>query len=195
LAGSPKKRARREAAAQAAAQAQAQAEGAPLPSAAAPVAMKANVDAGIVRRVSQPMTDELFAEVCERVANGSSTLKISKEEGMPARSTMECWIDETEERREAYEKARKRRGDYRFEMIDAIVAKISEGTLEANAGRVMIEAIKWQAAKENPRAYGDKIEHVGKDGAALFPELIITYGSTTVVNHITPPENPESEAR
>jgi hypothetical protein len=139
------------------------------------------------------MNDELFAEILDRVANGSSLLKLSKEEGMPSRGAMQRWIKNAEDRSALYEQARKDRGDYRFEMIDAIVAKISGDTLEANAGRVMIDALKWQAARENPKLYGDKIEHTGKDGAPLFPELVITYGSSTVVDHIVSQDGPASE--
>jgi hypothetical protein len=186
VAGSPKKRARREAAARAAAEAQTPAYGT---TPAAPVSVP-EAKTGTTMR---PMNDELFAEICDAVANGSSLLKISKQDGMPSRPTMERWIKQTEQRQQIYDDARKSRGDFRFEMIDAIVAKISKGELEANAGRVMIDAIRWQAARENPKLYGDKIEHTGKDGAPLFPELVITYGSSTVVNHITASENPASE--
>jgi hypothetical protein len=43
-----------------------------------------------------------------------------------------------------------------------------------------VEARKWVLAKALPKIYGDKIEHTGKDGAPLFPELVITYGTTIV---------------
>jgi hypothetical protein len=162
MAGSPKKRAKREAAARASAEAAGIADGtvngsetAPQ-SAFVPTVMEAEP---VVRRVSPPMTEELFVTICERVANGSSLLKISKEEGMPSRDRMERWIDANEERRKAYEWSRQARAEHRVEMIDGIVAKLNAGTIDPNAARVMIEAIRWQAAKEKPRRFGDKIQH------------------------------------
>jgi hypothetical protein len=98
------------------------------------------------------MTEELFVTICERVANGSSLLKLSKEEGMPSRDQMEYWIDVAEERRETYERARQTRAEYRVEMIDGIVAKLNNGTLDPNAARVMIDAIKWRRYRTASRA-------------------------------------------
>jgi hypothetical protein len=107
------------------------------------------------------MTDELFDEILDRIANGSSLLRLEKEGGFPARSTMWKFINGTEDRRAAYEQARQDRADYRVEMMDGIVGQIHAGKIEPNAGRVMIDALKWQASKEKPKSYGDKLEHVG----------------------------------
>ncbi len=40
-----------------------------------------------------------------------------------------------------------------------MVEEIRDGTLDANAGRVIIWAHQWRAAKMRPRRYGDKIDH------------------------------------
>ena len=40
-----------------------------------------------------------------------------------------------------------------------MVDEIRNGTLDANAGRVIIWAHQWRAAKMRPRRYGDKIDH------------------------------------
>jgi hypothetical protein len=108
------------------------------------------------------MTDALFQEICERVAGGSSLLKIEKEPGMPPRSTIWRFITANQERRALYEQARQDRADYRSERIDVIVNSVLAGKTEPNAGRVAILAEQWQAAKENPR-YGESkmIEHTG----------------------------------
>lgn len=107
------------------------------------------------QEITPAMNDELFEVILDRIANGSSLLRLEKEDGFPARSTMWKWISATEDRRAAYEAARQDRADYRFELIDGIIAKVNAGTMEPNAGRVMIDAIRWQASKEKPAAYGD----------------------------------------
>jgi hypothetical protein len=88
VAGSPKKRARREAAARAAAE---QSIGS---APAAPISLPEAKTGEIM----QPMNEELFAEILDRVADGSSLLKLSKEEGMPSRGVMQRWIKNTEHR-------------------------------------------------------------------------------------------------
>jgi hypothetical protein len=123
------------------------------------------------------MTEELFVELCDRVAGGSSLLKLEKEPGFPSRSAMRRYIAADEERSRLYEQARQDRADYRVEMMDAIVGSVSTGKIDPASARVMIDTIKWQASKEKPKSYGDKVELHGKDGAALFPELVVTYGA------------------
>jgi hypothetical protein len=126
--------------------------GAKAPKQAKRVAKPREPKAEIIR----PMSDELFEEICERIANGSSLLRLEKEDGFPSRTTMWKWIAATEERRAAYDQAREDRADYRVDLIDGIVAKLNNGTIEPNAGRVMIDAIKWQASKENRAVYGEQ---------------------------------------
>ena len=40
-----------------------------------------------------------------------------------------------------------------------MVEEIRNGTLDAKAGRVIIWAHQWRAAKMRPKRYGDKIDH------------------------------------
>ena len=63
--------------------------------------------------------------VCERIANGESLLKISREPAMPSRSTMHRWCRDKPEFREEYQIAVQLRADGLLEeTIDIIV----EGT-------------------------------------------------------------------
>jgi hypothetical protein len=101
------------------------------------------------------MNDELFDELCDRIANGSSLLRLEKEDGFPARSTMWKFITSTQERRAAYEQAREDRSDYHDDLIGGIVAKLNAGKIDPASAKVMIDAIKWQASKENKKVYGD----------------------------------------
>ena len=60
-----------------------------------------------------------------------------------------------------YARAREARADLRSERIDGYVADMIAGKLAPDAARVAIQAEQWQAGKEQPRRYGDKIAHVG----------------------------------
>jgi hypothetical protein len=102
------------------------------------------------------MNDKLFNEMLDRIANGSSLLRLEKEDGFPARSTMWRFISATEERRAAYEQARQDRADYRVEMMDGIIGQIHSGKMEPNTGRGILELMRWQASKENNRKFGEQ---------------------------------------
>ena len=60
-----------------------------------------------------------------------------------------------------YARAREARADLRSERIDGYVTDMIAGKLAPDAARVAIQAEQWQAGKEQPRRYGDKIAHVG----------------------------------
>ena len=66
-----------------------------------------------------------------------------------------------EELSDQYARARERRADARAERIDEITDEVKLGTLGANEARVIIDAEKWQAGKENSKRYGDKLDLSG----------------------------------
>lgn len=115
---------------------------------------------------------------CRLIASGMSAKKACQVKGMVAESTVFAWLYEDEAFSEQYARARERRADARAERIDAICDEVRSGELKADAARVIIDAEKWQAGKENAKRYGDKMtnEIVGKDGAALIPVINVTVG-------------------
>lgn len=101
--------------------------------------------------------------ICDEVANGSNLNKIAKEDWSPARSEIYRWLRENEEFSDNYARAREDRADYRADRVDEICEKVEKGDLDPQSARVIIDALKWQAGKEKPKAYGDKVQHVGGD--------------------------------
>lgn len=110
------------------------------------------------------MNPELMAEICARVAAGSNLRRISMEPGMPALSTVFDWFSRDQTFSENYARARMSRADARADQIDEIADGVLKGKIGANEARVVIDALKWQAGKEQPKRYGDRIdvEHAGK---------------------------------
>ena len=78
---------------------------------------------------------------------------------MPAQSDVYKWLIETPKFSEMYARARETRADSRADRIDEIVGMVVSGELDPNAARVAIDAEKWLAGKEQPKRYGDKIDH------------------------------------
>jgi hypothetical protein len=194
VAGSPKKRAKREGAAKVA-------------------ELKASGDAKIVDdlpvirkerdakgRAVTIYNDKIATRIYEDLAGGMTLQAVCRQPGMPAARTVLDWaMDENHPFAPLYERARLL--GYQV-MADSIldIADDSRGDFvektghngettrvadseNVNRSRLRVEARKWILAKALPKIYGDKIEHTGKDGAPLFPELVITYSAAI----ITPP--------
>lgn len=112
-------------------------------------------------------TPELADVICQRVVMKSLNA-VCKAEDMPAASTVYAWLIEHKEFSDKYGRAREARAYRRAEGVDALMAKVRKGVIEPNAGRLLFDGIKWQAGKENSRAFGDRVTHAG-DAAAPIP--------------------------
>jgi hypothetical protein len=100
---------------------------------------------------------ELADEICTRVGLRESMSQICSLPGMPTERTILAWRLRHDDFAEKLERARQHRALARADKIDDYVAQLAAGKLDPNAARVMIDAEKWQASKELPKRYGDKI--------------------------------------
>ncbi|MEG0182009.1 MAG: hypothetical protein RR704_00935 [Stenotrophomonas sp.] len=99
------------------------------------------------------------------IAQGDSVAKAAEADGMPDARTIFRWLatedaDGTlgfEAFRQQYVRAREIRADARFERLDEIMAMVEDKKLDPAAARVMMDAIKWQAGKENAKRYGEAV--------------------------------------
>ena len=115
-------------------------------------------------------------QICEAIALGSNLNRLSEDEVFPSRPTMYSWFREFPSFLNNYTRAREARADSRSDRIDEICKKIEEGKLEPNAGRVIIDAEKWQAGKEKPSRYGEKtqLSNAAGDGDPTFNHITRT---------------------
>jgi hypothetical protein len=122
-------------------------------------------------------TPALVEKICLRVALGENLNVICADESMPSQPTVYAWLDKHEEFLKKYETARTKRADARSDRIDGISRKVEDGKIEPNAAAVILKAEMWQAGRENPKKYGDKVnvEATGKDGAPLVPPAVNIY--------------------
>lgn len=106
-------------------------------------------------------TPVLAERVCELIAEGNSLHSIEQQDGMPSLATIMRWLNkqgaEFDAFRANYARAREARADARFERIDKVVDDMRTGVIDPQQARVEIDAIKWQAGKENSRRYGDAV--------------------------------------
>lgn len=106
-------------------------------------------------------SQELFNEICERLASGESLRKICDDDDMPNKSNVFRWLDQNEELRDQYARARERQGDALFDDCLAIADKFDSTEMlepeHINRARLRIDTRKWMAGKLRPKKYGDKL--------------------------------------
>ncbi|GHH56032.1 hypothetical protein GCM10009090_25120 [[Pseudomonas] boreopolis] len=109
------------------------------------------------------------------IAQGDSVARAAEAEGMPDARTIFRWLatDDPEGKlgfeafRQQYVRAREIRADARFERVDDIMLKVEQGEIDPAAARVMLDAIKWQAGKENAKRYGEAVTLKGDKDSPL----------------------------
>jgi hypothetical protein len=101
---------------------------------------------------------EIGLKICERIALREPLRKICAEPDMPCEREVYYWKLEHADFMHNYARAREHRAESRADQIDDYIEMVRTGQLDANSARVMIDAEKWQASKELPKRYGDRVE-------------------------------------
>jgi hypothetical protein len=120
-------------------------------------------------------SDEQVAEykrlVLDLVSGGLSLRKACAElkaerpgEHVPTEHAIRIWAIRDEQFGSQYARAREHRADARSDRIDDVIDDVKAGSLDPQAARVIIDAEKWQAGKENHKRYGDKFSFDGDVG-------------------------------
>ena len=125
-------------------------------------------DAKAIGRPST-FTDELAAEICERIAMDESLVKICEGENMPSTNTVYRWLHDKPDFRDNYVRAR---GDQAHTVADQakkVRDDLLAGLIDHQTANALLNFIKWETGKRNPKTYGDKIAHVGGDPATDSP--------------------------
>lgn len=114
-----------------------------------------------------PMTrmQAVMDDICTRLADGESLIKICKRKGMPSKALVLKWVSGNVALRDQYARAREAQADHFAEEI----ITIADTAEDAQKGRLQVDARKWVASKMAPKKYGDKVttEHVGADGGPI----------------------------
>ena len=118
-------------------------------------------------------SDEMAQKICEHLIQGKPlTPDRTRKSGLPNPSTIFRWIEEREDFRERYVRAREFQAYvYADETID-----IADTEEDAAKARNRIEIRKWHAAKMAPKVYGDlqRVEvtaDVGATAASVLMQL------------------------
>lgn len=104
---------------------------------------------------------EEFDSILNDITNGKSLYKACKERKISSQSFYNE-MEKDDSLKEKYARARDDRGDAYIDRIEEIMKQIQNKEIDAQAGRVLIDTMKWAAGKFNG-SYGDsqKITHAG----------------------------------
>lgn len=101
---------------------------------------------------------ELCIEICSEVAEGFNIKTILKsKQNYPTFQTWCNWKRQNKELFDLYTCSIQDKAESVDEEIDLILTEIRSGELDAPAGRVLIDTLKWKASKYYPKMFGDKI--------------------------------------
>lgn len=120
----------------------------------------------------------LADEICDLIAGGSNLVRVCADPKFPTRSTVYNWFDANPAFFDRYARARKDRADWRSDRIDEVCQKVEAGIIGSQEARVIIDALKWQAGKEDQGKYGEKVtnEHTGANGGPILTKSITFEG-------------------
>ncbi len=105
----------------------------------------------------RPYDPAIMDEICMRIARADKSLISICKELKISINIVYAWLRTVQEARDCYARARHDQADSKYEQVSEIIEKIEKKILDPNAARVMIDAIKWQAAHLRPQVYGDRV--------------------------------------
>ena len=151
--------------------------------------------ADVMQRVAAPKkpvgrpsiySQDLVDEICRRLSLGEGLASICRDEGMPAQSQIYVWLNRHPDFQEAYVRAREEQAETHADQIVAIADETPETVpvydkdgnqidIKLDSAYIAwqkqrIDARKWNAAKQRPKKYGDRVTHGGDDESPVVVE-------------------------
>jgi hypothetical protein len=154
---------------------------------------QSNKDSASVNKGGRPTlySLEIALEICDRIADGESLVKICSDAKMPKKTAVYEWLLRHKEFADIYARAREDQADTLADEIHAIADELPQQVVDekGNATRYdsayvqwqknRVDARKWVAAKLKPKKYSDRIAHVGDNesdainiNVNIFDEMI-----------------------
>jgi hypothetical protein len=103
--------------------------------------------------------DDKQARFIEIIADNGTLDDVARELKVH-RTTPLRWLreDDTGELRNQYARARDDQGDLSADEVKDVARRVARGEIEPSAGKVLIDALKWDAGKRKPKVYGDRVQ-------------------------------------
>lgn len=99
-------------------------------------------------------TEDVAAEILERLAEGESLRSICEDAGMPTRAAVHLWVLAD---REGFSVRYARARAIQAEVLAEEILDIADTEPDVQRARLKIDAIKWYSSKVAPKRFGDRI--------------------------------------
>lgn len=120
---------------------------------------------------------DLVKQICLRLSEGEKLPTILAEDGMPSRATFFNWKRDNKEFLDLYVNVQQDKGELFIEEIDNTIEELKKGKLDASQANVIVQTLKWKAAKFYPKMYGEKTELMLPGGLTVHWEENKTYAT------------------
>lgn len=99
---------------------------------------------------------ELCKEICDLVAEGMNVkAALLSKDKYPTWNTFRRWKNEKEELSSLYTRSIQDKAEMVDFEIDSIMADVKSKKIDTYVGRLLIDTLKWKAAKYYPKMFGD----------------------------------------
>jgi hypothetical protein len=100
---------------------------------------------------------DIACDICEQVAAGANVMDaLNKNDLYPSWPTFRRWKRDHAELRTLYINAIQDKSEAVLFEIDQTVQELKEGDFDASTANVIIQTLKWKAAKFYPKMFGDQ---------------------------------------
>lgn len=107
-----------------------------------------------------PWTDKTGGVICREIAKGKSVATACEIAGCHP-DTFWDHVANEKDLSDNYARAREAKAHVRAESIDEYKAQLLRGEIDAQTFRGLLDAVKWQTAKESPKVYGERLDVTG----------------------------------
>ncbi len=101
-------------------------------------------------------TPALADQICAEIEDGKSLHSVCKRKSMPSRDAVFSWLRLHQDFSDNYVRARQTLAAKEFEEMRDLEARILAKEVDAHAGRVVLDSMKWRLARMDPKVYGDR---------------------------------------
>jgi alkyl hydroperoxide reductase subunit AhpC len=103
---------------------------------------------------------DLCVEICNEIANGLNVKTVlASSDKYPTFQTWCNWKRDNNQLFDLYIKSIQDKSESVDEEIDNIMQGLKEGTYDPSTANVLIQTLKWKAAKYYPKMFGDKVQN------------------------------------
>ena len=126
----------------------------------------------------------LCEEICDKIADGMHIMDVlnSDKKRYPSWPTFRRWKQNHDELQTLYTRSIQDKTEMITFEIVSIMNDVKNGVIGPAEGRLLIDTLKWFAAKFYPKMYGDKIDHT-TDG-----EKLPTSTTSSIILNVIPPK-------